>query len=91
MKQINKQTNNNNVWILRVSFLCVFLAVVTCPSLPVPSSGAVVYSSPGPDSYEVGATAMYSCNTGYGISGDQTRTCGSDGTWSGTGTFCVGQ
>ena len=34
------------------------------------------------------STATYSCNIGFTLNGDQTRTCGSDGSWSGSEPSC---
>ena len=58
-------------------------ATVTCPSLSAPTGGmisapTVVYQS----------TATYSCNTGHILSGGATRTCQSDGSWTGTAPSC---
>ncbi|XP_064384964.1 uncharacterized protein LOC135333878 isoform X2 [Halichondria panicea] len=65
---------------------------LTCVDLPTPVNGAITFSSLAP--YEFGATASYSCNTGYGLGGgDVTRSCGGDGSstnggWSGTPPTC---
>ena len=81
----NKSSNNMD------DHFFVFLAVATCSSLPILSNGVIVYSSPGPDTYEIGATARYNCNNGFGVSGgSQIRTCGNDGTWGGTPSMCAG-
>ena len=49
--------------------------------------GAVVFYS---TTYK--STANYSCNTGYNINGDASRTCGVDGSgtgvWSGSTPTC---
>ena len=37
-----------------------------------------------------GSTATYSCDAGYELNGDTTRTCLADGTWSGTEPQCQG-
>ena len=68
---------------------CYFYSV-TCPDLQPPTNGVVMYSDPIPRL--VGATATYSCVTGYVIFGTQTRTCTASG-WSalGGGTpMCIG-
>jgi len=35
-----------------------------------------------------GDSCSFTCNDGFELSGDQTRTCQSDGTWSGSQPFC---
>ena len=35
-------------------------------------------------------TATYSCNTGYNLVGDSTRTCQATGVWSGSAPTCQG-
>ena len=37
------------------------------------------------------SVATYSCNTGYTLTGDATRTCQGDGTWSGIIPLCIGR
>ena len=42
----------------------------------VPMNGAVEYSTTSPDnSYAYGTVAAFSCNTGFGLSSVETRTC----------------
>ncbi len=69
---------------------CYFYSV-NCPDLQLPTNGVVMYSNPIPRL--VGATATYSCVTGYAIFGTQTRMCTASG-WSalgGGGTpTCIG-
>ena len=33
-------------------------------------------------------TCSFTCNTDYGLTGSDTRTCQSDGSWSGNDTIC---
>ena len=35
-----------------------------------------------------GDTCNFTCNTGYELTGSDTRTCQSDGSWSGTDIIC---
>ncbi|XP_064385046.1 sushi, von Willebrand factor type A, EGF and pentraxin domain-containing protein 1-like isoform X2 [Halichondria panicea] len=51
-----------------------------CPTLPPPLNGRVSAS---------GGTATYTCSTGYTLSGSSTRTCQTDGAWSGAAPTCV--
>ncbi len=64
-----------------VAMVVVFPPVVTCPTLPNPDNGMVSVPTT-----TFGSTATYTCVTGY--NGDTTRTCESDGTWSGSEPAC---
>ena len=70
--------------------------IIRCQSLTQPSNGAVTISSGiNGDTLGRGATATYSCNTGYGLVGQRNRTCvvtngGTTGTWSGSQPTCQG-
>ncbi|XP_065899288.1 uncharacterized protein [Dysidea avara] len=68
--------------------LCNVLLTVACPSLTDPNNGTITCSL-GDDripSYE--DTCNFTCNTGYELTGSDTRTCQSDGSWSGNETIC---
>ena len=54
-----------------------------CGDLLDPAFGSVEYNSD-----TVGSIARYSCNAGYMLSGDRTRTCQDTGMWSGTQPTC---
>ena len=43
------------------------------------------------DTRGMGTVATYSCNTGYVLVGDMTRTCDGADTWSGTDPTCEGE
>ena len=36
-----------------------------------------------------GDTCSFTCNTGYELTGSDTRTCQSDGSWSGSNIICM--
>ncbi|WAQ98671.1 SVEP1-like protein [Mya arenaria] len=59
---------------------------VTCPQLPnvAISTASINISSDG-----VTTTATYVCPDGYVVSGEETLTCGTDGTWSAPASDCV--
>ena len=59
---------------------------MTCPDLENPGDGTVDISGNRP-----GDTAEYSCNVGFTLDGEDTRTCGQDGQWSGSELTCVGK
>ena len=57
--------------------------VVTCDLLPIPTNGR---RSSSQRNYNV--TVDFSCNTGYILNGNSSRTCQSTGQWSGTQPTC---
>ena len=57
-----------------------------CGSLPDPANGRVDHTA----GTSLGQTAIYSCNTGYNLVGDSTRTCQATGNWSGSAPTCKG-
>ena len=67
--------NNNNIPLSTV--------VVTCSVLPIPTNGR---RSSSQRNYNV--TVSFSCNTGYNLRGNSSRTCQSTGQWSGTQPTC---
>ena len=69
--------------LLRQIFLN-FLVDVRCGSLPNPSFGRVDLTGT-----TVGSTATYSCQSGYQLVGESTRTCQSNGQWSGVAPICT--
>ena len=64
------------------------VSVVNCPNLTDVING-LINCSLGDDgvlSYE--DTCSFTCNTGYELTGSDTRTCQSDGSWSGNDAVC---
>ncbi|XP_065899211.1 uncharacterized protein [Dysidea avara] len=59
---------------------------IQCNNLATPSNGEMTSCSSS-SMYE-GDTCSFTCNTGYELTGSNTRTCQSDGSWSGTETMC---
>ena len=53
-----------------------------------PNNGMAICSlgDDGDPSYE--GICSFTCNTGYELTGSDTRTCQSDGNWSGNATVC---
>ena len=71
---------------------------LTCEGLTPPNNGEISVTS-GANSlrYGLGSVATYSCDPGYGLVGQTTRTCEdinggtvTTGTWSGTAPHCQG-
>ena len=60
-----------------------------CLSLTAPENGMINCSlgDDGVPSYE--ETCSFTCNTGYELTGSDTRTCQGDGSWSDTDVMCI--
>ena len=56
-----------------------------CPSL---SNGMIYCSSNENQEHIYERTCHFTCNTGYELIGSDTRTCQSNGSWSGNETKC---
>ena len=69
--------------------LSVFSYTADCPDLPSLINGMIMYNTGSPDNRPINAGAIYTCNTGYTLTGgDTTRTCVSGGIWSGVPPTC---
>ena len=75
--------------------VCIFIItyislnfIVNCMKLTNFNNGMINCSlgDDGVPSYE--DTCNFTCNTGYELTGSDTRTCQSDGSWSGSDTTC---
>ena len=64
----------------------IILIVVDCGNLTDPAQGEVNHTA----GTTFRQTATYSCNTGYNLVGDSTRTCQATGVWSGSAPTCEG-
>ena len=64
----------------------ILILTVDCGSLTDPANGSVNHTA----GTTFGQTATYSCNTGYNLVGDSTRTCQAEGSWSGSAPTCQG-
>ncbi|XP_064386974.1 sushi, von Willebrand factor type A, EGF and pentraxin domain-containing protein 1-like [Halichondria panicea] len=60
----------------------------TCSDLIAPTNGMISYNIGTVNLRPVDTVATYTCVTGYTLNGDITRTCDSDGMWSGSATTC---
>ena len=65
-----------------------YFTIVNCSSLTDPNNGNINCSlrDNGAPSYE--DTCSFTCNTGYELTGSDTRICQSDGSWSGSDDVC---
>ena len=70
---------------------CHYTVVVTCPDLDKPAKGIISYIGGSINNSTVNTTAIYSCNSGYSLKGEENRICEVDGDWSGTAPTCVGK
>ena len=71
---------------LKKKILFHFLFIVNlCQQLYAPLHGSLE-----PCSYSPGQTCEFSCDKGHILTGSTTRTCKSDGSWTGTPTQCNG-
>lgn len=68
---------------------CLFIEAF-CDQLLSPANGLVMFT----DGDNVSSNANYSCDVGYKLTGDENRTCTTDGTtvpqWTGTDPTCDG-
>lgn len=56
---------------------------ITCPKIDAPEYGVIEV-----DDLVYGSRVKYSCNHGYELYGDNFRTCGYNGKWSGKEPTC---
>ena len=62
--------------------------LVSCPSLNEPSNGIIKCSVENDRSLSYEDTCNFTCETGYELIGSESRTCQSDGSWSGSVAIC---
>ena len=68
---------------LHIIIIKIAPTIVLCPNLPNPQNGQVSQQGNKP-----GNRASYTCNSGYELIGQSTRTCQSNGEWSGVAPTC---
>ena len=71
-----------------INYTLIFDYIVSCPNLTQLENGMINCSlgDDGVSSYE--DTCSFTCNTGYELTGSDTRTCQSGGSWSGNESVC---
>lgn len=67
-------------------FILHHIAVISCGDLPTPPNGKKIGSQT-----TFGASAIFSCNPGYILTGSAVRECLLSGLWSGMETLCLGK
>ena len=60
-----------------------------CLPLIAPENGDINCSLGNVESANSGDTCTFTCYNGYELGGSSSRTCGDDGSWSGTETTCT--
>ena len=70
-------------------FIFYYVIDIRCDDLSSPTNGEIMSCSSGRVGvgYE-GDTCSFTCNTGYELTDSATRTCQSDGSWSGSDVTC---
>ena len=66
-----------------------FIKDTQCDNLQTPDSGNAYCTSGKVGVGYTGDTCGFTCNTGYELTGSNTRTCQSDGSWSGSDNNCI--
>ena len=61
---------------------------LSCPSLTGPNNGMISCSLGNDEVPSYEDTCNFTCSTGYQLTGSDTRTCQSDGSWSGNDAMC---
>ena len=71
------------------SLIAFILYIVQCRELTDPMNGMISCSlgDDGVSLYE--DTCSFTCNTGYKLTGSDTRTCQGNGSWSGSDVTCT--
>lgn len=62
------------------------ISVISCGDLPTPANGKKIGTQT-----TFGASAIFSCDLGYVLTGSTVRECLLSGLWSGTETQCLGK
>ena len=80
--------DSSNKWHDTLTFNTLYTDI-RCDNLSTPDNGQITSCSSGREGvgYERD-TCSFTCNTGYELTGSDTRTCQSDGSWSGNDFLC---
>lgn len=83
-KMMKNYEKHFHLSVCSVSFF--FFLVISCGGLPSPPNGNKIGTLT-----VYGATAIFTCNTGYTLVGSHVRECLANGLWSGSETQCLGK
>ena len=91
------QKHSANLFLL-ITVTTLYIESLTCEELSPPDNGEISLAlGPNSLSHGLGSVATYSCDPGYTLVGETTRTCEdtnggtvTTGTWSGTPPHCQG-
>ena len=67
----------------------MYVYIVQCPGLTDLMNGMISCSLMHSQIFSYEDTCSFTCNTGYELTGSDTRTCQSDGSWSGSPVSCI--
>ena len=71
----------------------MFIFKVQCEMLAPPDNGDMMCVTTSNiqtmETIAYGGNCSFTCNTGYELTGNDTRTCQSNGSWSGSDTMCI--
>ncbi len=88
-QQLHFDVNHVRSYIMHLNrFMQLYFPTAQCPPLPEIANGMISYLPDNTPDYDVGTTANYICEDGFTLSGDVTRDCQSDGTFSGMEPVC---
>ena len=70
-------------------YVFVLYIEIRCHNFSIPANGMMSCSSGRVGVGYEGDTCSFTCNTGYELTGNDTRTCQSNGSWSGSPVSCI--
>ena len=77
----------NGMWTFFIE--CTLFSTGICFDLPPLTNGMISYNDAASTNIRpVGTVAIFSCDIGYTLNEDATKTCGNDGMWSGSDPVC---
>ena len=68
--------------------MLLYILDVQCDNLSVTNGEIISCTFSEVGVHYKGDTCSFTCNTGYELTGSDTRTCQSDGSWSGSDDVC---